>query len=204
MNTQSITRVSKVGRIRPHSTAFFLCDVQDRFRDLISFFPSVIHVGSTMVKAADTLKIPVIVTEQNPRALGKTISEIDISSAKKFDKMKFSMVIPEVEAWLNEKKPETVIVCGIEAHVCVLQTTFDLIERGIDVHVLVDGVSSQRPSDRLVAFERMKQAGCFLTTMESILLQMLGSADHPNFKPISNLLKVKPPPSGIETVLGKL
>jgi nicotinamidase-related amidase len=84
---------------------------------------------------------------------------------------------------------QDVILCGIEAHVCVLQTCMDLLDKGYKVHLVVDGISSQRAFDRQVALQRMEQEGAKLTTSESVIFQMAGSADHPHFKAISSIAK---------------
>lgn len=84
------------------------------------------------------------------------------------------------------------VLFGIEAHACVQQTAFDLLELGYHTHVVVDGVSSQVEVDRAVALERLRGVGCFLTTSESLLLELLGDAKHPKFKEVSTLLKSRP------------
>ncbi len=84
---------------------------------------------------------------------------------------------------------KSVVLFGIEAHVCVQQTALDLLEQGYAVHVLVDGVSSSRAHDRAVALRRMENAGAYLTTAESLIFMMLGSAAHPHFRAISTLIK---------------
>jgi len=186
-----------VGRLDIDSSAFFLCDVQERFRPLIQFFPSVIHVSSLMTRAGKLLNVPTIATEQNSRALGKTVTEINLEGVKVFEKMKFSMVIPEVETLLKQQQIKNVVLFGIEAHVCVLQTALDLLERGYGVHILADGTSSTRPYDRLLGLQRAKQAGAWLTSSQSILFQMLETASHSKFKEISALVKEPAPDAGL-------
>jgi len=85
----------------------------------------------------------------------------------------------------------------LQTHVCVLQTTLDLLERGYAVHVLADGASSRKNSDRFLAFERMRQSGAFITTSESLLFQLMGDARHPVFKDISSLVKGHAPETGL-------
>ncbi|KCV67673.1 hypothetical protein H696_05783 [Fonticula alba] len=193
------------GRLNAKSTLLMLCDVQTRFSEVVSFFPSVSFVANRMVRASTILDLPVIATEQNPLRLGATVPEVGLDElvtsgrASVYPKTKFSMMIPEVVRDLERMKPKSVVVFGLEAHVCVQQTVLDLLARGdVEVHVLTDGTSSQRTFDRQTAFERMKQAGAFLTTSESALFDMLeNSADNPHFKPISNLCKQLPPDTGI-------
>jgi len=139
----------------------------------------------------------VIATEQNPRALGKTVSEIDVARVSVHEKMKFSMLIPEVEQKLKDLNTRSVVLFGIEAHVCVLQTALDLLERQYEVHVLADGTSSTHTSDRVIAFDRLRQSGAFLTSSQSVLFQLMEDATFPRFKEIQALVKEAPPETGI-------
>jgi len=179
-----------VSKIHPATTAFFVCDIQERFRGVIWQFSSLISTATKMVKASDILGIPLIVTEQNPKALGSTISELEVSHARvNVSKTKFSMYVPEVEEELNRSNIKSVVLFGIESHVCILQTALDLLENGINVHVLADGVSSVNSPEIDIALHRLRQAGANITTSESILFQLLGDASNENFRAISGLVK---------------
>merc|ERR1712232_1359958 len=101
--------------------------------------------------------------------------------------MGFSMLTTEVRDHLKPLNKTIYILVGIEAHVCVQQTALDLLEQGHDVHIIVDGVSSQQPFDREIALKRMSQAGAWLTTAQSAAFMLMQSADHPNFKAVSKL-----------------
>ncbi|KAG0232702.1 Isochorismatase domain-containing protein 1 [Actinomortierella wolfii] len=183
-----MSALRNVGRVHRATTAFFLCDIQERFRSLIWQYPSVVATAQKMVAAHKILDVPLIVTEQHPKALGATAAEIDISTAKvNVPKTKFSMYIPEVQKELKGVK--SVVLFGIESHVCVLQTALDLLENNIDVHVLADGVSSMNQSEIDIALNRIKSAGGYVTTSESILFQLLGDSKDEKFKAISNLVK---------------
>jgi len=105
-----------------------------------------------------------------------------------FEKKLFSMVTPEVDLHLKDLGRTHFVLFGIEGHVCVQQTCLDLLEKGHDVHVIVDGVSSGKSLDREVALRRMEMAGAYLTTSQSIIFALLGSASHPKFKEISKLI----------------
>jgi nicotinamidase-related amidase len=111
-----------------------------------------------------------------------------------FEKKQFSMVIPEVKAFLEGKnatsqKMDTVVLFGIETHVCIQQTALDLIKDNYKVVLPVDGVSSQRPGDREVALALLRSAGATLTTTESLLYSLIGTADHPSFKDLAKLVQ---------------
>jgi hypothetical protein len=184
-----------LGRLLLNNSSFWLCDVQERFRPLIHNFPSVLWVASTMTKASKILNIPMVVTEQYPKALGHTCSEVGLTNQSIFEKKKFSMLDEGVTKYIEQdqilKARKQAVLFGIEAHVCILQTAFDLLERDYEVHVVADGISSQRKFDRDVAIERLKQSGAYLTTSESILFQLIGSADHELFKQVSALVNAK-------------
>ncbi|ORE06701.1 Isochorismatase hydrolase [Rhizopus microsporus var. microsporus] len=182
--------ISSIKRLAPQTTSLFVCDIQERFKGLIWQYPSVISVAGKMIKASKLLDIPVVVTEQYPKAFGKTVSELDISDAAIcLEKTKFSMYVPKVADFLKENNTKSVILLGIESHVCVLQTALELLENNYDVHVLADGVSSQNYPEIDIAIARMRSAGATITTSESILFQLLQDAKHDKFKGISALIK---------------
>ncbi|KAK6031647.1 isochorismatase family protein [Ostertagia ostertagi] len=135
-----------ISRLSPKNSALFVCDLQERFRNVIQFFPGIAETSKRMVDAAKILQMPIIVTEQYPKGLGHTIPDLGLGDIKKYEKTRFSMCVPEVDAVLQNA--ENIILVGIEAHVCVLQTTLDLLEKGKNVHVVVDAVSSRSLPDR--------------------------------------------------------
>lgn len=185
--------VSRIGRLSPSTAALLVCDVQERFRLVISGFPAVVDTTSRMVRAAKALELPIVVTEQYPKALGSTVDEVKSvlpEGAPVVAKTRFSMCVDEVDAELKRLgHVKQVLIVGIETHVCVLQTTLDLLERGYEVHIVVDGVSSQRFTDRSVALTRLAQSGAFLATSEMALFQMMVQTSHPAFKAVSAMAK---------------
>jgi len=199
--------MSRLGRLNPHSTTLFVCDIQERFRQLISYMPSVIRAASIMLKTAEHLEIPVVITEHYPKAFGRTVSEFNFPNEYQsspnlkdgyaitpqqmlFEKTKFSMLTDSVKNHIQQNQQlKSVILCGIEAHVCIQQTALDLLDIGIDVHILADGVSSINASDRNIAFDRLRHAGAFITTSESSVFELLHDATNPKFKQVSALLR---------------
>lgn len=188
--------------VRPEaaSSVFFLCDVQEKFRELIHKFPSLVYSSNTLLSVADVLDRPVVCTEQYTKVFQYTVHELQhhlknekrlaSNKVKVFDKLKFSMLTDEVNQHLEENVGDFqhAILFGIEAHVCVQQTALDLLEKGKCVHVVVDACSSQRPGDRTVALHQLSAAGAVLTTTESIALSLVGTAEHPDFKKVSRTL----------------
>ena len=153
-----------------------------------------------LLRAASTLQVPVYVTTQSRAKLGHTVPELQQHLQgphvrADVDKTLFSMVTPEVEALLARQGDEAqttafdVIVVGIEAHICVAQTTLDLLARGHRVYIPVDGVSSVNPEERGIALGRLRDAGAVVTSSESVLFEILGDAMHEHFRAVSGLVK---------------
>lgn len=149
-----------------------------------------------MLRAANALHLPIYVTTQSRAKLGNTVPELQThltgpNVRADIDKTLFSMVTPEIDALLpsGNSKPLDVIIVGIETHICVTQTTLDLLERGHRVYVLVDGVSSINPEERGIALARLRDAGAVVTSSESVLFEVLGDAKHEQFRAVSGLVK---------------
>lgn len=144
-----------------------------------------------MTSVAKALDIPVVVTQQYTKVFGPTVEDVfadqeHFKSCKTFEKKNFSMCTDEVKSHLSALNKKSVVLFGIEAHVCVQQTCLDLLEEGVDVHLIADGISSQQPYDREIALQRMSQAGAFLTTAQSTAFMLMRSAEHANFKGMCN------------------
>jgi nicotinamidase-related amidase len=153
---------------------------------------TVINTCRYMTSVAAALDIPVVGTQQYTKVFGATVPDTfadpaALAATPIFDKKLFSMLTDDVSGKLKELNKDSYIIMGIEAHVCVQQTCLDLLEAGSDVHVIVDGVSSQQAHDRSIALQRLQSAGAFLTTAQSAAFMLVQSADHPNFKTISKL-----------------
>jgi nicotinamidase-related amidase len=181
-----------VGKLRPETTAFLLCDVQDRFRPLMWRGETVINTSRYLTSVAKALEVPVVITQQYTKVFGDTVKDCfadpeDLKSIPIFEKKNFSMCTEEVSAHMLKLDKQSIVLFGIEAHVCVQQTALDLLEQGKDVHIIVDACTSQQAYDREFALDRMKEAGAFLTTAQSAAFMLMQSADHSNFKPVSKL-----------------
>lgn len=188
---------ASLGRILPESSILFLCDLQEKFRPSIAYFPQIVSVAARMLKVARLLDVPVLLTEQYPQGLGPTVPELGAQGIKPVSKTCFSMV-PTLQKELDgQRQLQSVLLCGIETQVCILNTALDLLDRGLQVHVVVDACSSRSQVDRLVALARMRQSGAFLSTSESLILQLVRDAAHPQFKEIQKIIKEPVPDSGL-------
>ena len=188
LTMSAVSKLGKaVGKLAPSSTTFFLCDIQERFRPLIYNGETIVSTAKYLTSTATELDIPIIATQQYTKVFGPTVTDcfangqegIDDLLAKNrvFEKKMFSMMTDEVTERIQNddelKDRSSVVLFGIEAHVCVQQTCLDLLEMGKEVHIVCDGVSSQQPYDRDIALKRMSEAGAFLTTAQSLAFMLM-------------------------------
>jgi isochorismate hydrolase len=145
-----------------------------------------------LLNAANQLNVPVITTAQYPKGLGPIegfITDELTNSAKSFDKTRFSCLgadqLPENLNQLNRKQ---IILTGIEAHICVLQSALEFIAKGYEVFVVTDAIASRKSTSYDTALLRLGSAGCSLITTESVLFEWLRDASHPEFKSLSKLI----------------
>lgn len=159
--------------------ALFICDIQEKFRPAIHEYPKVISTASKMIKACNTLSIPIYGTTQSAAKLGPLCSELLGTPIFTVDKTAFSMMVPELREALSSTSPYQpfqVAIVGIESHICVTQTALDLLGEGHRVYIIADGVSSCNEGERGVAFARLRAEGAIVTTSESWLYECMGDA----------------------------
>ncbi|KAF2722242.1 Isochorismatase hydrolase [Polychaeton citri CBS 116435] len=179
--------------------AIFICDLQEKFRSAIYEFPKVVQTTQKLLKASQVLDLPVFATTQLRGKLGETCPELGLDSpdgiktAAHVDKSAFSMYIPEIQqAFAKElggQEQGVVAIVGIETHICVTQTTIDLLKEGHKVYVIADGVSSCNPQEIPIALNRLRQEGAIVTTSESFLFEIMGDAGIGEFRGVSGVVK---------------
>ncbi|MCB8998815.1 MAG: hydrolase [Bacteroidales bacterium] len=138
------------------------------------------------------LKIPLLVTEQYSKGLGPTIPSLKpfVEKSEFTEKMSFSCCDdPGFMKKLNSQNKKQVIIAGIETHVCILQTTVDLLQLGYTPVVIEDCVSSRKMSDKIIAINRMRQEGAVISSLESVLFELLRLSGTDTFRAISKLIK---------------
>jgi len=138
------------------------------------------------------LKIPFLITEQYTKGLGQTIPSVQnaLGDFSCIEKMSFSCCDqPDFTERLKDSEKKNIILCGIETHVCVLQTTIDLLQSGYQPVVIEDCVSSRNLDDKIIAIERMRQEGAVISSLESILFELTRESGTESFKEISKLIK---------------
>jgi len=183
--------MSSLGIMQREKTAFVLVDVQEKFIPVIHGLDRVIKNSNVLIRAAGILGIPLIVTEQYPKGLGKTCERIKLpKDSKVIEKVHFSCFgSGEFLKELEKLKVKSIILFGIEAHVCVLQTALDALKNGFEVHIVADAVSSRSAENKSIAIERMRQSGAFIASTEMIIFQLMEKSGTVEFRQISKLIK---------------
>lgn len=144
-----------------------------------------------LTQAANLLQVPIVVTEQYPQGLGATVLEIAqyIPHIKPIAKTAFSACkVPAFNQQCARDKSQ-LILTGMEAHICILQSAIDLAQAGKQVFVVYDAIISRNPANKANAIARMRDAGCILINTESVVFEWLGKAEGDAFKAISKLIR---------------
>lgn len=148
--------------------------------------------GVILIEATRTLGMPVIVTEQYPRGLGRTIDVISghIDNLPRMEKLSFSCMRDEaIRKAIGDCGRKTAVLIGIETHVCVMQTALDLMDAGYQSVIASDAVCSRRSHDRVTALDAMARLGILVYPTETIAFMLMEKAGTPEFKALSPLFK---------------
>ena len=183
--------MTAVPRLKRESVLLSVIDIQERLVTVMEHRARLIEESQRLIKAAEIFSIPVIVTEQYTRGLGATVPEIKevLSEYALIEKMTFSCCGESgyLDA-VKESGRKQILICGIEAHVCVLQTALDLLDEGYEVFIAENAVCSQKMHDHEAAVRRMIQAGVVPTSVESAIFELTGIAGTEEFKTMRKVI----------------
>lgn len=177
--------------MQPDTSVLLVVDVQDNLLPAIHEADRLVEADLKMIQAARLLGVPILLTEQYPKGLGRTCATLleCLDGVPPIEKTRFSGCVEPVVRRLQELARPNVVVVGIEAHVCVQQTVLDLLHLGYTAYVCADGVSSRRPFDRDTALKRLARAGAVVTTCESAIFELMGEAGTDTFKQMLKIVK---------------
>lgn len=181
-----------IPRLTPTNTVLMVVDIQEAFHGHIDDFERVKVNASILCRAARELSVPVVVTEHYPQGLGRSVPELRESlppGTPVFEKVKFSAMVPEVSQALLRLGRPNVLLCGIEAHVCVMQTSLDLLASGIQSFHATDAISAGQPQQIGPALRRIERAGSMPTGCLASIYELMGDARHPAFRSCLALAK---------------
>lgn len=167
-------------------------DVQDKLLHAIHDWQTVLENNIKMVKIAQTLGVPVIVTEQYPKGLGPTNAALAglFPAFAPLEKTVFSCFgAAGFAAALEAHRAQNLVLVGIEAHICVQQTALEALHRGLGVHIVADAVGSRAPANKELGLAKIRQAGGVVSAVEIALYEWLERSDGPEFKAILPLIK---------------
>lgn len=174
------------------NTALIVVDVQGKLAQLMYQKEDLYKNLERLIKGAQVLQIPIVLTEQYPKGLGPTVTELSslMPDVKPIEKITFSCCgNDEFAQHLKVLGRRQLLLTGIETHICVYQTAIDLLGAGYEVQVVTDAVSSRKRSNKRVGLERMKAAGAVSTSTEMALFELLHIAEGDKFKEISKIVK---------------
>ena len=182
-------------RITKENTAALFVDFQEKLIPAMDDGAEVVHRSVILLEGLKAMDIPMIFLRQYPKGLGDIVPEIRaaMGESRPFDKLAYSAmgdqaIVAEFQKlWVQGIR--NILVCGVESHVCVLQTCIDLTEAGFTALMVTDAVASRRTSDKQIALQRAVQEVVLLTTVESILFELCKTAGTDEFKIISKLVK---------------
>ncbi|MBI1371910.1 MAG: isochorismatase family protein [Phycisphaera sp.] len=181
-----------IPRLTLDDAAILVVDLQPKLLPVIDQHERITERCVTLIRAAAALSIPVIVTEQNPDKLGSTVEPVASvlpAGCLVEPKLKFSACVQPVLKRLGELNRRTVIVCGIEAHVCVMQTALDLVQAGYLTAVALDAIGSRRAGDLEAAKMRLSDSPIVPVSVEMVILELVREAGIEPFRSILPIIK---------------
>ncbi len=180
-----------IHRFTKESGALLIIDMQERLASAMApeQLANVVQRIRAAIVGAKALGLPMVVTEQYPKGLGKTLPQISelMTDFAPIEKIEFSGLVKPVRQCLSARP--NVLVVGMETHVCVFQTVRSLKDAGLSPYVAADAVLSRTPVDRSVGIDLCRGAGAHVTTIEAVLFDALGRAGTPEFKVVSSAVK---------------
>ncbi|MBW3637923.1 MAG: isochorismatase family protein [Armatimonadetes bacterium] len=179
-----------ISRLTKENCLLLIVDVQTRLLPEMWEAQRVERNCAILAQVVRRLEIPVVVSEQNPAKIGGTIDSIkeSLGEFSPVEKMRFS-AWPDAQPQIEAANRKTILLCGLEGHICVTQTALDLSEAGYAVFAVYDAISSRQEHNRRIGWERIRIAGALPTSTESAVFELLETADCPDFKAILALIK---------------
>ena len=166
---------------------FVFIDIQEKLFPYVENKTDCLKNMIKLIKLADITNIPLVLTEHYPKGLGLTIPELqkNLSSYNPIEKITFSAFrCNEFLKKIKEQCCTTLVICGIESHICIEQTVLDGLELGYDIHVISDGISSRKKTNHELGLRKMQQCGAIISSTEMAIYEILGRADTREFKEI--------------------
>jgi len=193
-----------IPRLAPGNTLLLVIDIQEAFVGHVEDLDRIAINAGLMAQACGTLDVPVIVTEHYPSGLGRTLGLVREGLPKGtpiFEKTRFSAFVTETAQAVQRLGRPNVLLCGLEAQVCVMQSALDLLAAGFQAFHLTDAIGAGQPLQVAPAYRRMERAGAIPTGTLSAIYELMGDARHPSFKQCLSIAKRVRPEGAMSQVL---
>lgn len=176
-----------------NDSTLLLIDIQEKLIKKIFEFDKVVSYSKNLVEIFEFLKLPVIYSEQYPNGLGKTIDSIETKliemKAFKIEKTSFSCISNKNDAETRKIfHKNQIIICGIESHICILQTAIDLYNKGYEIFIVDEAVGSRNGNHKKLAFDRLGRLGISLINFEMLLFELIRDSKDESFKKLSKYI----------------
>ncbi len=181
-------------RLTLENSVFVMIDIQEKLLPVIADYESVLKNNLILLEAVQDIGLDTVITEQYPKGLGKTVSEIEKireEKTKVLEKTSFSLA-NENQEFIDEMKQsgkDTFILSGIESHICVYQTAKDLMKQGFNVYLIYDAMGSRKKENHKQILDSLLRLGAVVVPTETVLFELLDNPKHPSFKLVSSLIK---------------
>lgn len=177
--------------LNPERALLLVIDVQEKLVPVMAYGSQVVEKSNILMETADYMGIPIVVTEQYTKGLGKSVAELSpwLEKAERFEKMTFTGCTDAVMNHLTDKGRRQIIITGMETHVCVFQTTRGLLAQGYEVFVVSDGVCSRTKGNYLNGLSLMQEMGAVITNTETVFFDLMKEAGTEQFRYLRKLIK---------------
>lgn len=179
-------------RFLPDNTLSIAIDYQEKLVPAMNHSDELIARAALFAKGLHILKVPMMATRQYPKGLGDTIPLVKdtLENARVYDKVCYSIYDDDtIRRAIKDLQPETILLYGIESHICVAQSAIDLCSAGYQVFVVADACGSRTERDHLLGLDRLRYENVGIVSVEAALFELTRTAKHPAFKQISALVK---------------
>lgn len=170
---------------------FLVIDIQEKLAKAMEDKEAVVSNTKVLIEAGKLMDIPIIFTEQYPKGIGSTLKNLkkELDTPEIYEKNSFNAYLGDIKEVIDKKKRKKIIIAGMETHICVMQTTRELIAAGYEVFIANDAVCSRTKDNFVNGLEQMKDMGAIISNTESIIFDLLEVAGTPEFKVLSKMIK---------------
>lgn len=170
---------------------FLVIDIQEKLANVMDYKKKIVSNTKVLIEAGKLMDIPIIFTEQYPKGIGYTLEELkeNLDNPEIYEKNSFNAYLDDIKKAVDGKKRKKIIIGGMETHICIMQTTRELIAAGYEVFIARDAVCSRTKENFINGLDQMRDMGATITNTEAIIFDLLKISGTPEFKTLSKMIK---------------